>query len=75
MSNFSKTKLFWNGTKGCNAARVAFHQSQEQLQARMASERVQARYKELKERANRSAAGAGTQAERKASVAGHPPFA
>jgi hypothetical protein len=36
----------------------------------MASERVQAKYKELKDRADRSATGSGTQAERKAATEG-----
>jgi len=48
MSNFSRTKLFWAGSKGCNAARVAETQRQEELQARMARDRVVARYRELK---------------------------
>ena len=47
MSNFSRTKLFWAGSKGCNAARVAETQRQEELQARMARDRVVARYQEL----------------------------
>jgi hypothetical protein len=57
MSNFSRTKLFWQGTLGCNAARVATKQSQEQIQARMGRDRVEARYKELKENAERGMAG------------------
>jgi len=73
MKSDRKSRLFWKGTPGRNAARVAFQQSQAQLSARMASERVQAKYKELRERADRSATGAGTQAERKASVAGQSP--
>ena len=66
MSNFSRTKLFWAGSKGSNAARVATKQSQEQIKAKMASERVKARYKELKEIAERGMAG--TEALRKESA-------
>lgn len=69
MSNFSKTKLFWHGTKGSNAARVASKQSQEQLSAIMARERVKARYQELKQNAERRGDPTGTEAVRKAA---HP---
>jgi hypothetical protein len=64
MSNFSRSKLFWSGTEGRNAARVAAKQADEQLQARMARERIEARYKELRERAERRGDPVGTQAIR-----------
>jgi hypothetical protein len=57
MSDFSRSRLFWSGTKGSNAARVGEKQLQEQLNAKMGRERIMARYQELKERADRSAAG------------------
>jgi hypothetical protein len=57
MSNFSRTRLFWQGTKGSNAARIAEKQAQERIQAQMACERVKARYRELKENAERRMAG------------------
>jgi hypothetical protein len=65
MSNFSRMKLFWHGTLGSNAARVATKQSQEQIQAKMARDRVVSRYKELKKNAKRGMAG--TEALRKGS--------
>ena len=49
MSNLSRTKLFWAGSKGSNAASVAETQNQKELQARMARDRVVARYQELKD--------------------------
>jgi hypothetical protein len=68
MSDKSRTRTFWSGTKGCNAARVAAKRRQDELRARMASERIQSQYKELKGRADQS--DIRTQAKREATPEG-----
>jgi len=68
MSDLSRTRLFWRGTKGRNAARVAEKQAQDRLNAEMARERVMARYQELKQNAERRGDQPGTQAERQDAV-------
>jgi hypothetical protein len=63
MSDFSRTRLFWQGTLGSNAARVAEKQSQEQLNAQMALERIKDRYQELKQNAKRRGDPPGAEAK------------
>jgi hypothetical protein len=63
MSNFSRTKLFWQGTKGSNAAMVAEKQSQERLQARIGIARIEAWYQELKQNAERRGDPPGAEAQ------------
>jgi hypothetical protein len=70
MSNYSRTKLFWSGTEGRNAARVAAKQADEQLQARMAKERVEAKYRELKQNAKRRGNPPGAETKRKDAAEG-----
>jgi len=48
MSNRSRSRLFWDGTPGKHAAKIIEMRREEQLQGKMASARVQARYTELK---------------------------
>jgi hypothetical protein len=64
MSNLSRTKLFWSSTKGRNATRIAEKQAHEQLQAKMARDRVVARYQELKRDADLRRGLTGTEAGR-----------
>ena len=65
MSDHSRTELFWRGTKGRNAAKVAARQEDKRLQDEMASKRIKAQYRELKDRAERRGDPPGTQAVRK----------